>query len=111
MIPVAVSPIAVPIRTRRRKGSAMAWWAGEPGYSRIVPKMPAEIMKMPSPAASITYSGQWRLKASSMRPLHRLVAIQLVLGHVHEDLDGVLLFDQESHHFLIVVQAVYRMRE
>src|SRR6266571_7242037 len=65
MIPIAVRPIAMPISTRRRTGSWIAWRAGEAGCSRSAVKKHAEIMKIPTPAASIKYSGQWVFSASA----------------------------------------------
>src|SRR6266516_4189008 len=63
MSPMAVRPMATPTSTRRRVGSATAARAGESGCSKRVTKTQAEIMKTPRQAASIAYSGQWRVTA------------------------------------------------
>ena len=60
----AVSPMASPMNIRRRRAPSPA--AGEAGWSSAMAKPDAEIMNSPSPAASITYSGQWRFIASVM---------------------------------------------
>src|ERR1043165_7368420 len=51
--------MARPIRTRRTKGSASACRTGDEGCCSSVAIVAADIMKMPRPAASITYSRQW----------------------------------------------------
>src|SRR5437868_10803000 len=66
MIATAVDPIARPIRTRRTKEFGNAWRTGEAGCSSSATKRQAEIMKRASSAASIRYSGQCRLRESSM---------------------------------------------
>src|SRR2546426_1146295 len=63
MRPMAVRPMATPTSTRRRVGSAIAARAGESGCSRRVTKTQAASMKRPRQAASIAYSGQWRVTA------------------------------------------------
>src|SRR5262245_42680151 len=55
---MAVRPIKTPMRARRTKPSSIACRTGELGCSSSVPNEQAEIMKAPSPAASIAYSGQ-----------------------------------------------------
>src|ERR1041385_1240638 len=57
-MPTAVSPMAAPISTRRRAPPTIAARSGELGCSSKTPKAHAEIMKAPSPAASMQYSGQ-----------------------------------------------------
>src|SRR5215467_5330941 len=58
MRPIAVAPIAIPIKARRMSGSGSMPRTGDCGYSSNVPKAPAEIMNSARPAASIKYSGQ-----------------------------------------------------
>lgn len=56
---MAVEPIAKPPNARlTRVLSANNWFNGELGCSSSTPKTHAEIMKAPSAAASIKYSGQ-----------------------------------------------------
>src|SRR6266849_573230 len=64
MIATAVSPIATPIKPRRRSGLAIAWCSGDAGCSSSITQSPATTMNTPSPTASIRYSGQcWRSAA------------------------------------------------
>src|SRR5712691_12728189 len=64
MSAMAVSPIATPIKARRRSGLAIAWYSGAPGCSSSITQIPATTMNTPSPAASIRYSCQcWRSDA------------------------------------------------
>src|ERR1051325_9323092 len=65
MSAIAVRPIATPTRARRMSGLAMAW--STPGALTSITQTPAMIMKAPSPAASIRYSGQWLLSAARAR--------------------------------------------
>src|SRR6266496_1834571 len=66
MMATAVVPIAIPIRTRLRKGSGSACRTGESGCSSNATNKQAEIMKRPSSAPSIRYSGQCRLHKAFM---------------------------------------------
>src|SRR5438445_12396243 len=66
MIATAVDPIARPMRARRTKGFGNACRTEEAGCSSKTTKRQAEIMKRASSAASIRYSGQCRLRESSM---------------------------------------------
>src|SRR5437868_1763361 len=66
MIATAVDPIARPMRARRTKGFGNACRTEEAGCSSKATKRQAEIMKRASSAASIRYSGQCRLRESSM---------------------------------------------
>src|SRR5213596_498082 len=67
MIVIAVRPIARPAKNRSRKGSAIRRRTGESGCSSSIPKRHAEIMKIPSAAASMRYSGQCCLRALIIR--------------------------------------------
>src|SRR6516162_623007 len=64
MRPIAVAPIAIPIRARRTSGSGSMPRTGDCGYSSNVPKAAAEIMNSARPTASIKYSGQCPWTAS-----------------------------------------------
>ena len=60
MIPIAVSPIARPIKARRSiEVASKDWWTGELGCSNSTTKAHAETIKVPKAAASMKYSGQW----------------------------------------------------
>jgi hypothetical protein len=63
MIDTAVSAIANPISTFLTKELGISLRAGEAGYSSRAVKTQADIMKIPSSAPSIEYSGQWRASA------------------------------------------------
>src|SRR5438309_1689276 len=65
MSAIAVSPIARPPRDRRSTGFGSAAYTGEAGCWRRTAKKQADTMNVPSPAASIRYSGQWRRNASA----------------------------------------------
>ena len=59
MIPIAVNPIARPIKARRSiEALSKDWWTGELGCSNSTTKTQAETMNVPKAAASIRYSGQ-----------------------------------------------------
>jgi len=58
MRPTAVNPIANPLSIRLTNSEGIDWWTGEAGYSSRVVKRPAEIIKIPSSADSMRYSGQ-----------------------------------------------------
>ena len=47
MMPMAVMPMAMPIKTRRKAGSGKAWWTGDVGYWRSTTNAHAEIMYSP----------------------------------------------------------------
>src|SRR5436305_12638255 len=76
-MPTAVSPMAVPISTRRRSSLAIAARSGEVGCSSKTPKAHAEIMKAPSPAASMQYSGQ----CSAVRSV---ISVLIALGRARD---------------------------
>src|SRR3954452_18208893 len=59
---IAVSPIATPISARRRSGFCTALATG--GALISITHNPAAIMKAPSPAISIRYSGQCARRAA-----------------------------------------------
>src|SRR5438094_2638334 len=67
MIAIAVRPIATPTKARRISGLPMTRIA--PGALTSMTQMPAISMNSPSPAASITYSGQWLLSAVRAWPI------------------------------------------
>jgi len=67
MLAMFVSPMAAPIKTCRRVAFGIACCTGELGCCKRTPKKHAEIMKRPSPQASIKYSGQWLLSVSRIR--------------------------------------------
>src|SRR5438128_779514 len=56
--------MAIPIRTRRTNGFSIISLTGDMGCSSSTPNAQAASMKMPSPAASIRYSGQWVARAA-----------------------------------------------
>src|SRR6516164_987029 len=64
MIAIAVRPMAMPIRARRRSVLGIACASADRGCSSSMAQTPAMIMNTPRPVASIRYSGQWRRKAS-----------------------------------------------
>src|SRR5262245_29961848 len=64
---MAVAAMASPVRARRRKGSGNRVRTGDAGCSRSTVKTQAEIMKTPSSAASIAYSGQCLAKVAAAR--------------------------------------------
>src|SRR5215469_12346398 len=64
MRPIAVAPIAIPIKARRTSGSGSMPRTADCEYSSNVVKAPAEIMNSARPAASIKYSGQCPRTAS-----------------------------------------------
>ena len=67
MIPIAVSPIAKPIKDRRSmEAPSNDWWTGELGCSNSTTKAHAETIKVPKAAASMRYSGQCRENASEI---------------------------------------------
>ena len=67
MIPIAVSPIAKPIKARRSiEAASKDWWTGELGCSNSTTKAHAETIKVPKAAASMRYSGQCRENASEV---------------------------------------------
>ena len=57
-MPSAVRPMAIPMHPRRAESLAISADSGEAGAKSSVPKRLAEIMNIPSPQASIRYSGQ-----------------------------------------------------
>src|SRR6266436_5516468 len=63
MIDIAVTAMASPIRALLMNGSGISLRTGEAGYSIKAVKTHAEIMKIPSSAPSIKYSGQCRARA------------------------------------------------
>src|SRR3954453_8355834 len=63
---MAVSPIATPISARRRSGFCTALATG--GALISITHSPAAIMKTPSPAISIRYSGQCARSAARAAP-------------------------------------------
>jgi hypothetical protein len=63
MIDTAVSAMANPISAFLTKEFGISLSAGEAGCSRRAVKKQAEIMKIPSSAPSIKYSGQCRASA------------------------------------------------
>src|SRR5262249_30307982 len=62
---IAVPAMASPVRARRKKGSGNRVRTGEPGCCRSTVKTQAEIMKIPSSAASMAYSGQCLAKVAA----------------------------------------------
>jgi hypothetical protein len=81
MMPMAVSPIARPIKARRSVDApSNDWWTGELGCSNSTTKAHAETMNVPSAAASIRYSGQCCENAS----LGAIVCISSRLRNVPE---------------------------
>src|SRR5262249_15012956 len=69
---IAVSPMAIPMRSRRSSGPSAD--PGHAGWYRTTAKPDAEIMNRPSPTASIRYSGQCRFTASVMMREYDTVA-------------------------------------
>src|SRR5438045_3182392 len=65
MIAMAVAPIEQPISARRIVESGIIVWTGEVGYSRSAVNRQAEIMKTPSSAPSMKYSGKWSSRSAS----------------------------------------------
>src|SRR6266404_271535 len=63
MIDIAVTAIASPISAFLTNGSGISLRTGEAGCSIKAVKTHAEIMKIPSSAPSIKYSGQCRVRA------------------------------------------------
>src|SRR5216683_5547134 len=63
MIDTAVSAIANPMKAFLTNAFGISRRTGEPGYSSNAVKTHAEIMKIPSSAPSIKYSGQCRARA------------------------------------------------
>src|SRR5690348_11629234 len=86
MIAIAVRPIATPTRARRMSGLTMAW--STPGALTSITQTPAVIMKSPSPAASIRYSGQWLLSAARARLISASRGEFGVEGHADIDEQG-----------------------
>src|SRR5215470_17192410 len=65
MSAIAVPAMASPVRARRKNGSGNRARTGEPGCSRSTMKKQAEIIKIPSSAASMAYSGQCLAKVAA----------------------------------------------
>src|SRR6266852_1330914 len=63
MIDMAVRAMANPMSAFLTKALGISLWTGEAGYSSKAVKTHAEIMKIPSSAPSIKYSGQCRASA------------------------------------------------
>src|SRR5213080_4631650 len=59
------------MRARRTAALGIVPYAGEPGKKSSDANSDAEIMKPPSSAASMRYSGQWRRSASAMAVTRR----------------------------------------
>src|SRR5438876_12393498 len=66
MIQTAVRPIAMPVSTRRNRGSPTLCRTGDAGCQRKTVNAQAESMKAPNSAASIRYSGQCLFSVSFM---------------------------------------------
>src|SRR6266849_5331952 len=69
IIDIAVTAMATPIRALLLNGSGISLRTGEAGCSIKAVKTHAEIMKIPSSAASIKYSGQCRARAKPAPPV------------------------------------------
>src|SRR6266852_4295879 len=69
MIDIAVTAMVSPIRALLMSGSGISLRTGEAGCSIKAVKTHAEIMKIPSSAPSIKYSGQCRARAKPAPPV------------------------------------------
>lgn len=95
MIPIAVSPIAKPIKARRSiEAASKDWWTVELGCSNSTTKAHAETIKVPKAAASMRYSGQcWENAseiadlAADLRDLGCCGAIVCISSRLRNDLD------------------------